>query len=602
MNRQEYSTGSLHASRILGGLASLRRLEVLCDGNVKLLDGSIKVSRALLAAGCPYFRVLYEFEEDAQQGLHRTAEPMLEITCKTFEVILDFIYTGHIVLDFENIQDILQASDLLLMTELKELCVQYLMSIIEAENCLGILELAQRFSCPRLVCFTKDFICQHFKYREVVRTEEFRNLSEERLKDLLSQDGLAVKSELDILTALVVWLNTNQLKSPDVESLVTCCLRESADLKYDPKFQRALQDLRAATPPWDSPGAMMVLDALKKTRRIRSIRERGTKTVLACGDDEGGIYLVDILSSGKYSGSHVKLPPMCIPRIKPTLVVEGGYLFALGGGNKSGEAKNDVQRYDPLSNSWTLMAPMPFACFLPMVVSYAGKLYVTGGCDINESELQITNFEEFDIYANKWRSLPPIPNMRHGAALAVSDGKIYFIGGSPWIELPDGSPYYRVLDAVEIFCIKEEIWVAGPQLKERRRQAAAVNYKGDIYVIGGIRPLECPSAQGRTKVTGTETLFKESQMGWTSMTKLQIPLEAKYKTVALANNEHIIIIGKNDNFTFMRDNCFIMVGSGWGLVPGAESILTSGTKYFCSYALLSLPSAAMHDLYPEDSL
>lgn len=62
---------------------------------------------------------MYEFEEDAQQGLHRTAEPMLEITCKTFEVILDFIYTGHIVLDFENIQDILQASDLLLMTELK---------------------------------------------------------------------------------------------------------------------------------------------------------------------------------------------------------------------------------------------------------------------------------------------------------------------------------------------------------------------------------------------------------------------------------------------------------------------------------------------------
>lgn len=57
----------------------------------------------------------------------------------------------------------------------------------------------------------------HFYCREVVRTEEFRNLSEERLKDLLSQDGLAVKSELDILTALVVWLNTNQLKSPDVE-------------------------------------------------------------------------------------------------------------------------------------------------------------------------------------------------------------------------------------------------------------------------------------------------------------------------------------------------------------------------------------------------
>lgn len=50
-----------------------------------------------------------------------------------------------------------------------------------------------------------------------MRTDEFRNLSEERLKDLLCQDGVAVKSELDILTALVVWLNANLSATPDVE-------------------------------------------------------------------------------------------------------------------------------------------------------------------------------------------------------------------------------------------------------------------------------------------------------------------------------------------------------------------------------------------------
>ncbi|KAK8720664.1 hypothetical protein OTU49_013175 [Cherax quadricarinatus] len=164
MNRQEYTTGTLHASRVLKELSTFRHFAALCDGTVKLSDGTVKVSKALLAAGCPYFKILYEFEEESQGGLHRTAEPKLDITCKTFELILDFIYTGRVILDNDNIQDILQASDLLLMTDLKELCIKFLMARIDVDNCLGILQFAQQFSCPRLVHFAQDFICQHFKH------------------------------------------------------------------------------------------------------------------------------------------------------------------------------------------------------------------------------------------------------------------------------------------------------------------------------------------------------------------------------------------------------------------------------------------------------
>lgn len=65
------------------------------------------------------FRILFEFEEGAQQGNNRTAEPTLDITCATFELILDFIYTGKVVIDNDSIEEILKASDLLLMTDLK---------------------------------------------------------------------------------------------------------------------------------------------------------------------------------------------------------------------------------------------------------------------------------------------------------------------------------------------------------------------------------------------------------------------------------------------------------------------------------------------------
>ncbi|KAG7159515.1 Gigaxonin-like [Homarus americanus] len=573
MDRQEFSSGSLHASRVLKELSLFRHFTALCDGTVKLTDGTVKISKALLAAGCPYFKVLYEFEEEVHHG-SSTTEPKLEISCKTFELILNFIYTGKVVLDNDNIQDILQASDLLLMSDLKELCIEFLMNRIDVDNCLGILQFAQQFTCPRLVHFAQDFIYEHFRHRQIVRTEEFRNLSEKRLKDLLCQDGLMVKSEVDILTALVVWLNSNLTSTPDVD-----CLRESSDLNYDPKFQRALQDLRAANPPWDSPGAVRVLDALKKTRRIRSIRERGMKTVLACSDDDGNIFLVDILSSGKHAG---------------------GYLFALGGISRDRVLQSDVQRYDPESYSWTLMSPMPDPYCSPRVVAHAGKIFLIGGYE-NDEEIEIPHLDVFDIYANKWRSLPPIPNVRRGAAVAVADEKIYYIGGSPWKELPDGSPFYRVVDAVEAFCIKEEVWVAGPPLKERRSHATAVTHGGNIFVIGGARPIECPSVQSPVKVTGTEAFFCDSQMGWTPLSKLRVPGDAKINTTALAKNGHLIIIGKSDRSVYKRNNCFVMENSGWTLAPGAESILTSGSHTFSSYALLVLPIAAMQDLFSADS-
>ena len=43
--------------------------------------------------------------------------------------------------------------------------------------------------------------------------------------------------------------------------------------------------------------------------------------------------------------------------------------------------------------------------------------------------------------------------------MAVADGKIYYIGGSPWREPPIGSLYFKVLDAVEVFCITEEVCI-----------------------------------------------------------------------------------------------------------------------------------------------
>lgn len=161
---------------------------------------------------------------------------------------------------------------------------------------------------------------------------------------------------------------------------------------------------------------------------------------------------------------------------------------------------------------------------------------------------------------------------------------------------------------IMLFCMlihthdyRQQIWVAGPQLKERRSHAAAVSHNGNIFVIGGARPIECPSARGQLKITGTEALTSDYPMSWTPLPKFRVPSEAKIQTAALANSRDLLIVGKCDPSDIKRNNCFLMEESGWILPPGVESILISGTSMFFSYALLTLSRAAMQDLLSEDS-
>lgn len=143
--------------------------------------------------------------------------------------------------------------------------------------------------------------------------------------------------------------------------------------------------------------------------------------------------------------------------------------------------------------------------------------------------------------------------------------------------------------------------MAGPPLKVRRSHAAAVSHNGTVFVIGGTRPIECPSAQGQLKVTGTEALFSDSPVGWTQFPNYTVPNEAKIHTRALSDKDHILIIGNADLTDMQRFNSFLLEGSGWTVPPGCECILRSGTKTFHSYALLTLPAAAMQQLRSEET-
>jgi N-acetylneuraminic acid mutarotase len=111
------------------------------------------------------------------------------------------------------------------------------------------------------------------------------------------------------------------------------------------------------------------------------------------------------------------------------------------GGNTVSNGFNDVQIYDPATNTWawsgsagSTIAPLPQARGgTGKAVFYNGEFYVMGGETSTGAGATSKNvYNRVDIYnptTNSWRLGTPMPTARHGIFPLLSGNKIYVAGG-----------------------------------------------------------------------------------------------------------------------------------------------------------------------------
>ena len=92
-----------------------------------------------------------------------------------------------------------------------------------------------------------------------------------------------------------------------------------------------------------------------------------------------------------------------------------GKIYAIGGqhlGNQDTTAQNEVDAYDPATNQWTQVAPMPrpIGHVTANVFVRNGRIVVTSGAGNNSTKLP--NVIEYDPATNTWAELPPLPDGR----------------------------------------------------------------------------------------------------------------------------------------------------------------------------------------------
>jgi len=113
------------------------------------------------------------------------------------------------------------------------------------------------------------------------------------------------------------------------------------------------------------------------------------------------------------------------------LVAYGGKLYAIAGRfTSSTNPTNLFEVYDPASDQWKEMPSMPTARSGGVAAAFHDRiLYLGGELRNGRNNGVFTDNEAFDPVTNTWSELTPMPSGRHGAGAAVVGERLYVPAG-----------------------------------------------------------------------------------------------------------------------------------------------------------------------------
>jgi N-acetylneuraminic acid mutarotase len=178
-------------------------------------------------------------------------------------------------------------------------------------------------------------------------------------------------------------------------------------------------------------------------------------------------------------------------------VTVNGKLYVIGGWG-DGKARGANYEYDPATDKWTKKTPMPRPAHHAALAAVNGKIYAFGGfvapattaIPLGAAWEPIADAWEFNPVTDSWKPLAPLPGKRGSAIAAEVNGKIYVIGGATTME-GSKDPFFtafgpaKVLATNDVYDPATNKWESRNPMSVPRNHAFGGVVNGKVYVIGG---------------------------------------------------------------------------------------------------------------------
>jgi hypothetical protein len=152
----------------------------------------IPAHKNILVTRSDYFRAMFcgGMKENKQNEIS-----ICNIEQDIFKNVLEFLYTGNVEVNDKNIVPMLTAAEMFQIDDLKAQCCQSFYDVVNLDNIVQLLLVADSYSEGTLKCLCKKYILDH--YDTVVKTEDFKSLIAAENRDLIVE----ILSELSSPTA-----------------------------------------------------------------------------------------------------------------------------------------------------------------------------------------------------------------------------------------------------------------------------------------------------------------------------------------------------------------------------------------------------------------
>jgi len=176
---------------------------------------------------------------------------------------------------------------------------------------------------------------------------------------------------------------------------------------------------------------------------------------------------------GATDAGWVEVAPMARgARQELAVVVLGDALYVIGGFDPQGGVLARVEKYDPATDRWSDVAPLPRALHHANAGVVGGKIVVAGGLIAGFGA--VGDVFLYDPQQDEWTPGPAMPDERGAAAVAVIGERLYVAGG-----LRGGQ------SVADFSALEGGVWQPLPDLPAPRDHLMAAAADGKLYVIGG---------------------------------------------------------------------------------------------------------------------
>ena len=514
-------------SRVLVFANDSRLKGLFNDVIIEVEKESFPANRLILACYSRYFKKM--FIAEMKERYEFTIE-IKSVDKKSWNMLLNFVYTGSVTLNCENVVPLLAAADYLQIDDVVSFCFEFIESVISVNNCFNILNVAHMYNNVRLQRKVYNFFAANFV--EVSQRPGFKNLTENHFVSCVSN---LIENDVDntsIYKTIIDWTKVDkENRKQNLFKLFTYLdfrKMSSAFLKQVVAAERLVtENLECSNLLMKS--TMNILH--EKTSafpcsKIFSIGGESTASKVSLiynlFDDVPQIYpdvpqqefegacvlkiddfvycvggcttetsipssLVWRLNVIENNVNWEKISPMATQRCYFGASAFRNVIVVAGGRDNTKSYVDCAEVYHPSQNQWSVISSLNKVRCYNALVTCENCVYALGGC-WNEFN-SISSVEKLNDVDGKWEMVAPMSVPRDSFAAVACKGKLYAIGG-----YCGGK---GVSKSVERYCPQSDKWLKVGSINHERYGHSACVLHGKIYIAGGkahgkpVKSIEC---------------------------------------------------------------------------------------------------------------